>query len=631
MTRLPVCVLAVLWTSGTAAAQYARYPRQQPTPAPPALSDRVRPLIAKPTGQSAGKPSIDADAVLSIESLRGAIRNEQEGILADLITNTPDTEVEEKTDYYFRLGELYAKQHRFWRTKSAELAAAATDQSRRESAQAANNAKTYLLKAVKTFKGLTDNDAFRNYPKLDVALFYYAYTLQGGKYMKEARQVYDKLLKNYPHSKYVPEAHLAFADYYYEAGQLADAEVRYKQVLKFPHSPVYAYALYKLAWIHAQLARHPEAIETFYQVVSVTRRDAKHASLHRAAKADFARAYAGAGTLDRAPDAVQKLDKSAAFELTELLADLAREAGDSERAVNAYRDLLARAPGDARGCGWQYRIAHATLSIPTATHALKLKEIDALMRSFRDSKQADDDCRANAAAMTGELAAAYHAEWSKTQNADTLGYAEQLYAMHVAAFPDGAVLRRASYAEVLWTRADREAEPQRRGERWQRAAEVFATIQTQEAARAATLAWMNALDIAPPADINLVIGKPPRSRPRAKPVKGLDAKFLAALTTYAQQQPAADEDLAQMRLAAGTILRRYRRFDDAATMFDKFLEHHQTHASAELAASLLLDSIVQAGKLDEARQVAEAIAADDAFVDGKQELLRNIQLLRLLR
>ena len=71
---------------------------------------------------------------------------------------------------------------------------------------------------------------------MDMALFYYGYTLQGGKYMKEARAVYDKLLKNYPNSKYVPEAHLAFADYYFETGQLADAEARYKMVLKFPKS-----------------------------------------------------------------------------------------------------------------------------------------------------------------------------------------------------------------------------------------------------------------------------------------------------------------------------------------------------------------------------------------------------------
>ncbi|HEX5062450.1 MAG TPA: tetratricopeptide repeat protein [Kofleriaceae bacterium] len=585
--------------------------------------------MAKPTAQVETKPSIDADAVLSIEDLRSPIRTEQEQILVDLIANTADSEVDEKTDYYFRLGELYAKQHRFWRMKSVELATATDATRKKQSAQAADQAKTYLLKAVKTFKGLTDNDAFRNYPKLDTALFYYAYTLQGGKYMKEARQVYDKLLKNYPSSKFVPEAHLAFGDYYYEAGQLADAEARYKQVLKFPKSTVYAYALYKLGWIHLQLSRPQEATEAFYQVVAATRGDARQASLNHAAKTDFARAYAGIGKAEHAFDAFQKLDKSAAVELAELLADISRDKGDSNRAVTAYRDLLLRAPGDARACRWQYRIAHATLSIPGATNAVKVKEVEALVHSYTSQKQPDAECRANAAAMSAELAAAYHAEWSKTQNVETLGYAEQLYAMHVAAFPDAAA-QRETYAEVLWSRADHESTAKVRAERWQRTADVFATIHTQEAARATALAWMNALDITTPADTKVVIGKPPRSRPRALPLKGLEAKLVAAVTAYTQQSPDADEDLAQMRLATATILRRNRHFDEAAAMLDEFLEHHPDHALAELAANLMLDSLVKAARLDDALQVADAIATDRAFVEGKQELQRNIQLLRLL-
>jgi tetratricopeptide (TPR) repeat protein len=90
---------------------------------------------------------------------------------------------------------------------------------------------------------------------MDTALFEYGYTLQAGKYLREARQVYDKLLKNYPNSQHVPNAHVAFADYYYEAGQLADAETRYQQVLKFPKASVYWYAMYKLGWIHLNLQR----------------------------------------------------------------------------------------------------------------------------------------------------------------------------------------------------------------------------------------------------------------------------------------------------------------------------------------------------------------------------------------
>jgi TolA-binding protein len=628
MARLPVCVLVLVCASGTAAGQHARYPRQQPPPPTVVLSERVQPLVAKPAGAAATKPSIDADAVLSIEGLQGPVRAEQEQILADLITNTPDSETDEKSDYYFRLGELYAKQHRFWRIKHAELAPRTGAADRQQAAQAANHAKLYLLKTVKTFKALTDNDAFRNYPKLDVALFYYAYTLQGGKYMKEARSVYDKLLKNYPSSKYVPEAHLAFADYYYDANQLADAETRYKHVLKFPKSSVYAYALYKLGWIHLQLSRAQDAVETFSQTVATTRGDPKQARLYHAAKADFVRAYAGLGTTDRAYDAFQKLDKTAALDLVELLAEVARDTGAADRAATAYRDLLARARGDARACRWQYRLAHATLSIPGATSVAKIKEVEALVRVYSSQNQPDDDCRANTAAMSGELASAYYAEWSKTRNAETLGYAEQLFALHVAAFPDAAT-HRATYAEVLWARADQERNAKLRRARWQRSAEAFATHDTPEAARAAALAWMNALDIVVPDATKIMLGKPPRSRPRALPLATLDAKLVAAVIAYTRHAPSADDELAQMRLAAASILRRYRHFDEAATMLDEFLEHHQAHPRAELAANLMLDSMIQARKLDEVLEVADAIAADRTFVDGKPELQRNLQLLRV--
>ena len=228
MTKLKLALFgALVLSSTTAFAQKAKYSRQQDVKIDVKLSDKVKPIQAQPQNASEFKPELNADQVLSIEGLVGNIRGEQEQILVDLIGQTPDSEVTEKSDYYFRLGELYAKQQRFWRLKAAESQIAAEKvkgpnkaKANADAVAAAEKAKMYLLKAVKTYKGLTDNEAFRNYPKMDMALFYYGYTLQGGKYLKEARAVYDKLLKNYPNSKYVPEAHLAFADYFFEAGQL---------------------------------------------------------------------------------------------------------------------------------------------------------------------------------------------------------------------------------------------------------------------------------------------------------------------------------------------------------------------------------------------------------------------------
>lgn len=51
---------------------------------------------------------------------------------------------------------------------------------------------------------------------------------------------------------------------------------------------------------------------------------------------------------------------------------------------------------------------------------------------------------------------------------------------------------------------------------------------------------------------------------------------------------------------------------------------------AQLAANLLLDSLVQAHELAEVREVADTMLADREFIDGKPDLLRNIALLRTM-
>ena len=335
------------------------------------LSDRVKPIEAKPQGKSEFKPELTADTVLNVEGEVSNIRAEQEQILAQLIDQTPDTEVEEKSDYYFRLGELYAKQQRLLRLKSAQAAIdvdkaktpRAKQQAQRSRERRAAKAKTYLLKAVKTYKGLTDNPAFRNYPKMDMALFYYGYTLQGGNYLDPARAVFDKLIKNYPNSKYVPEAHLAFADYFFEQGQLDDAQARYEMVLKFPKSPAYNYALYKMGWIHLNKQRFKDALDTFYQVSQITKNDKKQEVLNRASKKDFVRAYAEIGKPDQAFNAFKRVDSNYAFEMQQILADLYLEQGKSDKAIYTYRDLMKREPTNKNVCLWQYNVAHASLSM----------------------------------------------------------------------------------------------------------------------------------------------------------------------------------------------------------------------------------------------------------------------------
>ncbi|HET9624734.1 MAG TPA: tetratricopeptide repeat protein [Kofleriaceae bacterium] len=645
--------------AGTTAswAQKAKYTRSQDLKVDVKLSDRVKPIVPK-TGEDAKKeqqPELTADQVLSIEGLVGDIRNEQEAILSDLIEKTPDTEVDEKSDYYFRLGELYAKQQRYWRLKSAELQIQSDSSKnpqqknklKNDSGQAQAKAKDYLLKAVKTYKGLTDNDAFRNYPKMDMALFYYGYTLQGGKYMKEARAVYDKLLKNYPNSKYVPEAHLAFADYFFEIGQLDDAEARYKMVLKFPKSNAYWYAMYKMGWIDLNKQRFQDALETFFQVASATKNDKKNEVLNRASKKDFVRAYAEIGKADKAYVTFQRVDNKYAFDMLEILADLYLAQGKSDKAIYVYQELMKQAPTNKNVCLWQYNVAHAELSMPGAGNSDKVREIENLVRLWGALKtkkvlpaSESQECHDNAAAMSGELARAYHSESAKTKNAETLAYADKLYHVYLQTFPDAEDYAQTQYfyAELLWSRAENEKNPRLQTEQWENAALAFTDVVKlgkveprlmKESAYAAVLGWKNALNVDPRVKTVATEDKPSDAKAGPQPIPEREQKMLAAFDIYINYiKDPKDDELVGMKFLKANIYRRFNHFDEAIPVFLDILEHHKQHETAEYSANLLLDLYNSQKRYDEMLVLVDKLDADQKFLEGKDDLKATLGKLK---
>jgi outer membrane protein assembly factor BamD (BamD/ComL family) len=635
-------------------AQKAKYTRQQDIKVDVKLSDRVKPIVAKtPAEAKEQQPELSADQVLTVEGLVGDIRTEQEQEFVNLITATPDSEVEEKSDYYFRLGELYAKQQRYWRIKGTELTIQ-SDQSKNpqqkakfksDAAVAGNKAKDYLLKAVKTYKGLTDNDAFRNYPKMDMALFYYGYTLQGGKYMKEARSVYDKLLKNYPNSKYVPEAHLAFADYFFEIGQLDDAEARYRMVLKFPKSPAYWYAMYKMGWIDLNKQRFQDALETFFQVAQATRNDKKEEVLNRASKKDFVRAYAEIGKADKAYPAFQRVDQKYAFDMLEILADLYLAQGKSDKAIYVYQELMKQAPTNKNVCLWQYNIAHATLSMAGAQNGDKVKEIENLVRLWGALKgkktlpsSEAQECHDNAAAMSGELARAYHSESAKTKNPETLAYADKLYKVYLQVFPDAEDFAQTQYfyAELLWSRAESEKQARLQTELWENAAVAFTDVVKlgkveprlmKESAYAAVLGWKNALNVDPRKKEDIDIKGDKKAEP--KPIPEREQKMLAAFDIYINYiKDPKDDDLVAMKFTKANIFRRYNHFDEAIPIFMDILDHHRQHETAEYSANLLLDTYNNQGRFDDMLVLVDKLDGDTKFLEGKEDLKATLAKIK---
>jgi tetratricopeptide (TPR) repeat protein len=459
-------------------------------------------------------PTATATEILKIQVLIGPILEEQIGLLNDLIKNTPDSERRREGRLLLPARRDPAKQHRFHRLKAveSEIALGRADAKAKPATQAAmaeHKAKAHqaLMDAIRTYKLFVDNPVFRNAPRIDTALFYFAYTLQSANYMKEARQAYDKLLKDYPKSKYVAEAHLAFAEYHFELRQLAEAEARYRKVLEFPQASVYRYAQYKLGWVDYNLGKFTEALQVFNDVAQATKRDPDKAVLHRAAKQDFVRAYAEIGKADKALPAFRRVDGGDGIGMLSTLADLYLDQGKSDKAIFVLRQLMTERPTSPNVCFWEHSVARAMLTIGSGDD--KIHEIEQLVKlyvSLRDRKTLPKaeaiECRDAASEMSGQLARAYHQEGVKTKNMELLGYAGRLYRAYLgvwdADFGETAVLpRRARGCTRTWSqRAPRDREVEGGGERVHAGRRARQAREARQiAADAVMLAWMKALHV----------------------------------------------------------------------------------------------------------------------------------------
>lgn len=662
LTAATILAAALVSAPSAAEAQRPKYTRQTQVKVNVKQSDRTRPLVPK-EDQGPAVPEFTADEVLEIEGAKKEIQDAVIQELEMLIDDTPDSEVEEKADLLFRLAELHAQQQRYHRLKSQEYtlksdtAKKAADKKKwkTESEKSAKKSKESLLSAVKAYKRIADNDKYKNYGNMDKVLFYYGFTLQQGKYNKEARNVYDRLKNDYPDSPFIPEVYVVFGDYYFEqAGvepenfkdHLGNAAQNYKKTLEYPKSSVYTYALYKMGWVYLNLGKHQIALETFFKVADLTKGDKKKEPLNRAAKKDIVRAYAEVGDAEKAHNFFKRVDKGYAFEMYQLLGDIYIEQGKAAKAIFTFRDLMKVDAKHKNVCLWQYNVAHAMMT--EGNNKQKVDEIENLVKlygAYKDKKILPaaelEECHDNAAAMAGDLARAYHNESMKTLNPETLAYADRLYHVYLEVFPDAEDYGETQYyyAELLWSRAENEKNQRLQTELWENAAIEFTNVVKngkvdgkilKEAAYAAVLGWKNALAVdprvkAPPIDTS---GKEEKI-PEPQPIPERELKMLDAFDVYIKYiKDPKDDELVGMKFLKANIYRRYNHFDKAQPIFEDIIKNHKEHETAEYSVNLLLDALNKWQKYDEMIKWVDILIEDKKFLEGKDDLAERLGILK---
>lgn len=240
-------------------------------------SERGRPAVVGPKLPDALRAQLEKQLearidrnVAQIRQLRG----EAIHLLTAFIAETP-REAREMPEALLRLGELkwelereqFVERFKAWEAKPVDQRGPAPE----PSFQPARDLFAHVLK---------DYPWFGQY---DLALYVDGFLAYEQGKQDEALARFDRILKEYPRSRFVPDAHMARAEALFNGKyDYAGALAEYEKVLAYKHqSELYGLAMFKSAWCLWRLGRSDEAAKRFVAVFEITDEKSKVSATQR--------------------------------------------------------------------------------------------------------------------------------------------------------------------------------------------------------------------------------------------------------------------------------------------------------------------------------------------------------------
>ncbi|MEM9456396.1 MAG: hypothetical protein AAGF11_19600 [Myxococcota bacterium] len=393
----------------------------------------------------------------------------------------------EYPEYLFRLADLFLDKKAYFEMQAGALYEkiyAAEDKGKKAEAKQLKqrqkkfekSSKKASADAVKVYAALVNNKQFAKYKRLDEALYFYAFELGQLERESEMQEAYIRLIRDYPQSKYIPNAYLSFADFYYGKNQIPEALKLYQKIVDgYRDSPVYAYALYKMGWCYLNPVgtgepAYEKSLDKFVATIKATLEgragsEANAKQLRRDARRDLVKAYVHAAKPSKAWDFFTKVgngpkkSENMSRKMMELLAAAYFGEGMYVESTATYKKLQDVFDGDAMECQWQAAIVVNALA--TDNKEIQWKETEQLGKyweEYKDSKfkkTTKKKCRDEARDTMIQMATVWHDEAEKTRLPATYQLSENAYQAFMQFFPKDkdAYEMNYYYAEILWAQA----------------------------------------------------------------------------------------------------------------------------------------------------------------------------------
>lgn len=524
-------------------------------------------------------------------------------------------------------------------------------QGQQQAEQQLAEARQASIRAYSTL--VVDHPTFR---RRDEAIFSLGFALEEMREFERARAAYSQLIKAYPQSRFIPNAYLSFAEYFFGEGEMENALSFYTKVTEIPpdRNPVYGYALYKTAWVSFNMEDFRGALQKFVETIEFANQNPEApdvANLARQARRELVMPYARVGTPDRALDFFRRyaVDEAQAIGMLENLAEMYYDTGDWPNTTRVYHNLMSTQPQSDKVCFWQSRVTNAIISSkPKPEQVRELQRMVDLYEVFTHPPagtaahpaESIAQCKQVTASILVELSTAWHREAVGTEeqpgtnDQNTMRSASTLYELVLQKFPDMEQMQfpeldrrdwpttyRISYfhAELLWKMED-----------WTHCGPAFDKVVelnpqgefTSDAAYAAVLCYNNLYQQqyqarereargsrTQQASNDAGRGGRGRRRQEAAPVdesaqyrprdfSEQESGMLNAFQRFVCFVPDSEE-LPQVKYRRARIYYESNHYEEAAVLFKDIAWNHRTSDLAEYAANLYLDSLNVLGTYSE--------------------------------
>ncbi|MFO0664995.1 MAG: tetratricopeptide repeat protein [Polyangiaceae bacterium] len=556
------------------------------------------------------------------------LREEAIGLLTTFIAETPKS-TREMPEALLRLGELkweleresFVTRFQAWEKKPAESRGSPPE-------------PNYTVPRELFGRVLRDYPWF---PQYDLALYVDGFMAAEQGKSDEAFDRFSRILREYPKSRFVPDAHMAKAESYFSVkNDYPSALAEYEEVLKFKDSDLYGLALFKSAWCLWRLNRSDEAVTRFVKVFEVTDKK-KGASLSERKQLDELEGEALKYLVEvftedeknTATDMHRFLAKIGgdrfAVKIVRALADTFYDQAHYERGIEAYELLLKLDPTSRDAPQWVLSIAQGYDTLEDypklrATYDRLLTNYTgqgSWARTQSDPKLvAEVQERVRGLILQSALAAHGKAQRDKSSLAE-FEAAASLYELYLSRFKDHPQAYDVHYnlADIQFHRTNKPSEA---------ATNYLAAARSMPESVAAKEAGnklrhdalYNALSALERLRVTEL-----EQRKRGAPAPGegeTEKKFGEALDLYAQLYP-NDPELPRLFFNQGKLYYDSGVYDGAVRIFGALIERFPRSPEALPAGQLILDSFNRSKNYENIETWARRLKKTPAFQNAEEQ------------